>query len=484
MPMLKVFPAREERRDVKSFRSHMRLATWVCSTTLLALAFGHDVQAQQQNTTNTVTTSQVAGVFVDADGVLRTKLYGDRGGQLSRQRVDAARAKLPADIAKATKLRKISLTRLEREVAKLLAEGREPTEEMRNLAGLTKVQFVFLYPESGDLVIAGPAEGWAQDLSGRTLGIESGRPVVQLEDLAVALRAFPPDLPGTEVISCSIDPTKQGLANLQEFLNSLGPRGTPDNAAYITSGMQKSLGLQTVTLKGVSSRTHFAKVLVEADYRMKLIGIGMERPPIKLASYVDLANPASVSQNAMQRWYFVPNYECVRVTDDDLGMELVGEGVKLVGSDEVVANDGSRAKTAKMDAGGQKFVQQFTQKYPELASQVPVFGQLRNLIDLSIAAAFIQQHDYYGRISWKMEIFGNEEAYKVETATSPERVETAVTAVRKGNRLVMPIGGGVRIEAKKALLSESLLPDEGGDLAGQRGGVVLDQLAEGQWWWD
>ena len=68
---------------------------------------------------------------------------------------------------------------------------------------------------------------------------------------------------------------------------------------------------------------------------MKLIGIGLERPPIQLTSYVDRANPSAVNRNAMQRWFFVPDYKCVRTTDDHAAMELVGDGVKLVGADEV-----------------------------------------------------------------------------------------------------------------------------------------------------
>ena len=76
------------------------------------------------------------------------------------------------------------------------------------------------------------------------------------------------------------------------------------------------MGLQKVAIRGVSPSTHFAQVMVEADYRMKLIGIGLERPPVQLRSYVDRANPATVSRNAMQRWYFVPEYKCVRTSED------------------------------------------------------------------------------------------------------------------------------------------------------------------------
>ena len=69
--------------------------------------------------------------------------------------------------------------------------------------------------------------------------------------------------------------------------------------------MKNSLGLQNVT---VTRRTEPQLILlvlwVEADYRMKLIGIGIEKPAVAMASYVDLTNPAAVAKNAMQRWYF------------------------------------------------------------------------------------------------------------------------------------------------------------------------------------
>jgi hypothetical protein len=48
-------------------------------------------------------------------------------------------------------------------------------------------------------------------------------------------------------------------------------------------------------------RDYLRHILVEADYRMKLIGIGLEQPPVRMASYVDRASPSQVSRNAMER---------------------------------------------------------------------------------------------------------------------------------------------------------------------------------------
>ena len=106
-------------------------------------------------------------------------------------------------------------------------------------------------------------------------------------------------------------------------------------------------------------------------------------------SFVERANPAQVSKNALFRWYFVPDYQCVRVSDDNLAMELVGDGVKLVGEDELVgANGGRQAAVSRGNRASQAFVLSFTKKYAELAERSPVYAELRNVIDLSVVAAY------------------------------------------------------------------------------------------------
>jgi hypothetical protein len=437
---------------------------------------------------NNQTPLAVAGISVDPSGVLKMERVTDRGWTLMRSRIAAARTALPAEISRGSELRKISLNRLEAAVQAALDAGGTPSEEMLYLAGLTRVQYVFFYPETNDIVIAGPAEGWMTDLVGRVRGIKSGKPIVELRDLVVALRAFPPGDATTDVISVSIDPTKEGLANMQAFLSRIGATAFPGQERFIAAGLKQSLGMQNITLVGIPADTHFAQVLVEADYRMKLIGIGLENIWFdrrdKLVSYVDRAEPAAVSRNAMQRWYFVPNYECVRVSEDELAMQLVGEGVKLIGADELVTREGTRVKAAVGDTAGRQFVEGFTSRYPEIAAKVPVYAQLRNLIDLSVAAAFIHEQDYYGQAGWSMELFGDETLFPVRNVTAPTQVESAVASIWKRNQLMTPIGGGVRIEATKALAPANLLSDDQGAVRGQHQQVGPDGLAEGQWWWD
>src|SRR5438270_9541545 len=120
---------------------------------------------------------------------------------------------------------------------------------------------------------------------------------------------------------------------------------------------------------------------------MKLIGIGIEPPPVRMKTYIDLAS----TNESLQRWFFTPNYDCVRVADDSLAMELVGQGVKLIGESELVAGNGQRAATGRQSKASTLFCKAFTDLYPRIAANNPVYGQLKNLIDLAVAAAFIQK---------------------------------------------------------------------------------------------
>ena len=434
----------------------------------------------------TIGTGNTSGVAVDAEGVLRQTTVADPTGELSRQRVQESLARLDRDVARTSKLRKVSLNRLEKALAKRIANGESADEAMRNLAGLTRVQYVFCYPESGDIVIAGPAEAWGEAPSGRMLGIDSGRPIVELQDLIVALRTFAPQSGKKDpFIYCSIDPTEEGLSKMHQFLHEMGPRlQSPNQEQFIVEQLRDRLGMQVITVGGVPADTHFAQVMVEADYRMKLIGIGLEQPPVRLKSYVARANPHQIARNALERWFFVPNYECVRVSDDALAMEMVGEGVKLVGEDEVVSKDGTRSASKRGNPASQQFVNAFTKVYPKLAERTPVYAQLRNCIDLAVAAAYIRDQDFYSLTKWQPSVFFDESAYPVETLNPPKQVASAVNSMWKGMMLVTPIGGGVQMRPTEAINPTNLLEDEEQKVAKARTEIDLSHLGEDQWWWD
>ncbi|NCY02103.1 MAG: DUF1598 domain-containing protein, partial [Planctomycetia bacterium] len=397
---------------------------------------------------------------------------------------------LPADLRAKSPLRKVALSRLEAEVAKAAASGRGLPDELAKLAGLTRIQYVFIYPTAdsaadaapGEVVIAGPAEPWMSDATGRVVGTATGAPTVLLEDLATAVRAFPPGQPADRSIGCSIDPTQEGLAAMQAFLRKLGRVNPKASTADIVHGMRESLGPQRIRIDGVSPASHFAQVMVEADYRMKLIGIGLEPAPVKMNSWIELTSAGGVAANALQRWYFTPDYQCLRVSEDDLALELVGRGVKLVGADEAVLPDGRRMTADRADRSSKTFTETFTRKYAEIAARSPVYAQLRTLIDLVVVAAYLQEHDAYGRTHWDAAALRDEQICVTERLQPPVAVEPAINAVWRGSRLLTPIGGGVSLQPRMALDSPNLLMDEKGTVAEARAASLA--IPAGRWWWD
>ncbi|MEM1070591.1 MAG: DUF1598 domain-containing protein, partial [Planctomycetota bacterium] len=211
------------------------------------------------------------GVSFDADGVLQCVRRTDPTGRLILERLAAARQELPGRLAFRSPNRKVSLVRLHKAIRDRGIRGEDATSVMRHLAGLTQITSVYCYPESGDIVVAGPAEPWITDLRGEAVGIHTGRPTLHLDDFVVALRAYAPTNGRRVFVGCTINPRAEGLGKLQAFQRKI-PKVVNDNqraqvARWVAEGVQESLGMADVRVFGIPATSHFARVMVEADYR-------------------------------------------------------------------------------------------------------------------------------------------------------------------------------------------------------------------------
>jgi hypothetical protein len=425
------------------------------------------------------------GVAIDAEGVVSRRAVEDPGGRLAAERAAAARAALPADVIRPSRLRKISLVRLDAALRRRAAAGGGPDAIERHLAGLTRLEFAFLYPERGDIVIAGPAGGWGQDALGRAVSLQSGQPVILLEDLCVALRAFWPGARAPQSVGCSIDPAPEALERLRQFQRTV-PKAVADHerpavADRIHEGLQTALGDANVRVFGVSAATHLARTLVEADYRMKLIAIDLEPPPVPLRTFLGALQ--SAPPNTLQRWWFRPDERCLRVTEDRRACELLGRSVRLSTEDLFIGPDGRLVdRGGKAGAAAQTFAGAFTAKYPQIAERSPVFAQLRNGIDLLVLAAFMRREGWQTAIAWDAAGLRDEATVATETLPPPRRMPCAVNVVWKGRVLLAP-AGGVSIVPDELIAPERVSVAPAGVLEDQRSAV--EPRPDGDvWWWD
>ena len=98
-------------------------------------------------------TPYMQGVFVGAPALAGAMAMTFDNSRLTTAAELARTANNNADVLEASDLRLVSLPRLEAELACLQAAGKPVPADAAALAGLTEVQFLFVFPETGDVVI-------------------------------------------------------------------------------------------------------------------------------------------------------------------------------------------------------------------------------------------------------------------------------------------------------------------------------------------
>lgn len=428
-----------------------------------------------------------SGIKVDANGVLARQGREDRSGRISDLALRARNAHINTDMATPSGLRLVSLTRLEKEVARRLAEGKPVVESMKNLAGLTEVQYVLIFPEQNEIVLGGPAEGWRYNEYRQPIGVNTNLPTLQLDDLVTVMRTFSQG--GESYFGCSIDPRKENLKAVQEFVTSSQSRGplSPSGVRSWANKIAKILGPQDITVVGVPADSRVARVLVEADYRMKLIGLGKLKNNAQIPSYFELlAKDPSLATGQLDalRWWMTLQCEAVVHSPEGNAFEIQGSGVKCLSENQFLAANGERVSTGKAEAVNQQFAANFTGKYDELAQNDPIFAELQGIFDLALVAAMIQNHNLDQKVNWDRGVFANGGEFRTARYQAPKQTDSVINhRVYNGTDVVLQVAGGVRGDVR-AILSDASLQQESPRLNAVVEKSKAPELPSNRWWWD
>lgn len=397
-----------------------------------ALACGVQAWAQQFGQTY----SFPGGVSINADGMLTNTSVDDLGKL--RQARAALLKPAPGRLHEKVPMRKVSLRRLDAAVRQTLQGGATLPDEMQYLAGLQRIEYLLVDPQQQDLVLVGPGEGWRVGEKGIVVGESTGRPVMLLDDLAVALRAA--NDPARRAFTCSIDPTPEGLQRLRVHAQKLGTIGDPQSTAR---GIEETLGPQTITVSGVPPTSHFAQVMVAADYRMKRVSMNLEPAPVTgLPSFIHLMSAGGKGmQNMLPRWWLAPNYDPLLRDEDGLTWQLRGAAVKAFAENDFLDASGQKRHTGKADPVSQRWADLMTARYDELALADPIFGQLRNCMDLAIVAALIVRHDLCAKAQASLPMLMETSGMEVSKQPVPKQVASQAALAHKGRKWIIAAGG-------------------------------------------
>ncbi|MHB0959240.1 MAG: DUF1598 domain-containing protein [Pirellulaceae bacterium] len=427
------------------------------------------------------------GVYVDASGVLK-RLGPPRNSTL----LESARQVAVVDsgnraVRVASELRKVSLVRLEKQLQLRHAFGERPAESMRLLAGLYEIKYLFVYPQNGDIVLAGPAGDWRTDSDGRIVNIETGRPVLQLDDLVVVLRNA---LTQRGQFGCAIKPRQENLAATKSFVEAWRNRAVkPSLREEWLGDLQATLGHQDIEVWGIDARTRAARVLVEADYRMKLVGMGLEEGSLGVPSYLEEVKRVGGEPPALNvlRWWFTLNYEGIRATAARDAFQLDGSGVKVLSENELLTETGDRIHTGKSDELTSGFARSFTRHFDALADKYPIYAELKNIFDLALIAGVIRSHDIPAQVNWHMTFLADPEGYRIALGPAPKAVTSVVNSVTVNrNRFFAGVSGGVSVDTHALVNVQAVRSDEYGLLDASHAMAMppADKLPRDAWWWD
>lgn len=426
------------------------------------------------------------GVRVSPAKLLSRITTVDKTGQLAAIKHHARQAALNADMAQASDLRFVSLKRLEQEVAARLDQGLPVPESMARMGGLTKVEVVFIDAEAHDIILGGPAEAWQFDGRGEPVGVTSQRPTLQLDDFVVVLRTF---ATGERDFGCSINTRDAGVQALQDYAAKSQAKGAIDSRSVRNwvNQLQRKLGQQDIVVWGVPHDSRVARIIVEADYRMKLIGIDRLDAGKAIPSYFDLLSQTVKNDPpAMEalRWWLTMKYDAVAHSPDRSVFQIQGSAVLCQSENQMLTAEGKHLPTGKSEPTNRQFAENFTTHYADLAAKDAVFADMQNIFDLALVSAIIRQERLTARAGFDLGVFAAQGGYKPAQHVVPREVDSVVNhRVYNGKDIVVQVAGGVRADLL-AVAQDPVLSQVSAELASLAKPAAKPQLPAGRWWWD
>lgn len=421
----------------------------------------------------------VGGIVIDASGLVRAATPDQRSDLLNQLRTRLAEPRGEAN--EATELRMISLRALQDAIRHEAQTGEAIPDEMRMLAGLQRVEYVFAYPEKNDIVLAGPAEPWTVREDASVVGRTTGRPVLLLSDLVTALRSVEPSRHGG--ISCSIEPTAEGRQKLNRLLSRV--RLQPgQNPRTLEPMMREAFGPQTVKLTGVPADSHYARVLLAADYQMKRLAMDLEPAPVEgLPSYLEMAKNDRHASSENPRWWMACNYDALRHDDSRLAWRLSGQGVKTLTEQDLTDGSGQTVQSGRKNRTAEKWAERMTEQFEDLAIEQSIFGELRNVMDLSVVATLIVQEGLDKTAGCDLGVLlGQESEIATTSYPVPKAVSPECSFIRGRQGWVVTASGGVEVTPFDVVESQEL--DASLTELHAKVAENTPERTANRWWWN
>ncbi len=147
------------------------------------------------------------------------------------------------------------------------------------------------------------------------------------------------------------------------------------------------------------------------------------------------------------RWWLEPKYDSLLRDAEGLSWELRGGSVKAMTEEDFLTANGGREHTGKANLAAKTWADNMTRQYDALALADPLFGQLRNCMELAIVGALIVKEDLPGKAGNSLPVLMDPKALKTDVYAVPKEIDSTASALRKGRNWVISVSGGVSIQS-------------------------------------
>lgn len=375
-------------------------------------------------------------------------------------------------------VRCVSLCGVAEQIAKRRLSGQPIDDELRHMAGISRVRYVVIDRENQDVLLVGRVGGieshdrWMRDS-------RTGAAAIRVDHLAACLIAVISRKP----LGCSIDPTPQSLASAAEV--SAAIRGGHIATGIADEALRTALGDQTVRVFGVAGDTPIAHLMVHTDRHMKRLSLGLEPMPQGVDNYLDVVARhirKGPPDGQLLRLWFTSDAMAVRGSSDSRVFELSGQPMKLQSETQRSSTTGDRI-AATDDVRLVDFVDGFNRNLDAIARQYPAYAALQSVYHAAAVAELIYRTDSRTRLNqWLGPLLMDEPS--AGTLHAPKRVASIAVGhtIRQGSKrhFVVLASGGVMLSPADLIAG----PIDIYPTLDKVSVSIVNPQHDDRWWWD
>jgi hypothetical protein len=213
---------------------------------------------------------------------------------------------------------------------------------------------------------------------------------------------------------------------------------------------------------------------------MKRLSMGIEESPIShFPSFMELAAAKNVrNMKAAPRFWMECSYEPVAQDATGTVWQIRGSGVKTLTQESHFDKDGKKSTTQRQNRFAVQWANMMTDRFEELAAAEPTFRELRNVMDLSVIAAIIDQEQLTEKVGLEIPaILGLTDVVATPSWTVPKAVPTECSFVRISRSWLVSASGGIQLDPWRIASNKETV----GELAQL---TARTTPTADRWWWN